>query len=55
MQKDLIHIHQLLFKKLKTIFRKASREGDAKMLETIVLSLGCLGKAAQGMFFRESI
>ena len=55
MRTDLVHIQQLLFAKLKTTFRKASREGDAKMLETIVLTLGCLGKAAQGMLFRESL
>lgn len=48
MRKDLVHIQQLLFSKLKTAFRKALGSGDAKMLETIVLTLGNVGKAAQG-------
>ena len=54
MRKDLSHIQQLLFGRLKATFRKASRDGDAKMLETIVITLGCLGKAATGIFFMES-
>eukprot|EP00795_Rhopilema_esculentum_P004649 gene4649-20929_t len=48
MRKDLVHIQQLLFVKLKSSFRKASRTGDAKMLETIVMTLGSVGQAAQG-------
>ena len=47
-RKDLSHVQQLLINKLKKAFVKASSEGDARMLETIVLTLGSVGKAAEG-------
>ena len=42
------HIQELLVNKLKMSFLKASSEGDMKILETVVLTLGCVGKTAEG-------
>ena len=47
----MLHIQQMLVKKLQQSFLKASKEGDYKLLETIVLTLGCVGKAANGEQF----
>lgn len=42
------HIQELLVNKLKMSFLKASSEGDTKILETVVLTLGSVGKTAEG-------
>eukprot|EP00794_Sanderia_malayensis_P008013 gene8012-8872_t len=46
-RKDLIHIQQLLVNRVKEYFLTASNHEDLKVLETIIITLGSIGKAAQ--------